>query len=74
MLWIDNDIVPTTPGYVDLLTDEYDPHAALFDHFVQFLEDVEEGRLELNRRDILIRLVALSGNVAVSQPGYGLES
>lgn len=42
---------------VDLLTDEYDPHAALFDHFVQFLEDVEEGRLELNRRDLLIRLV-----------------
>ena len=42
---------------VDLLTDGYDPHTDLFDQFVQFLEDVEEGRLELNRRDILVRLI-----------------
>jgi len=42
---------------VDALTDEYDPHPDLFDQFVQFLEDAEEGRLELNRRDILIRLI-----------------
>lgn len=42
---------------VDLLTDEYDPHPDLFDQFVQFLEDIEEGRLEANRRDILIRLI-----------------
>jgi DNA repair protein RecO (recombination protein O) len=42
---------------VDLLTDEYDPHPDLFDQFVRFLEDIEEGRLDLNRRDILIRLV-----------------
>lgn len=41
----------------DALTDEYDPHPVLFDHLVQFLEDVEQGRLELNRRDLLIRLI-----------------
>jgi len=44
---------------LDLLTDGYDPHPNLFDHFIQFLEDVEEGRLELHRRDILIRLILL---------------
>lgn len=42
---------------VDLLTDEYDPHPDLFDQFVQLLQDIEEGRLEPNRRDILIRLI-----------------
>lgn len=42
---------------VDLLTHEYDPHPDLFDHFVQFLQDIEEGVLEPNRRDILIRLI-----------------
>jgi DNA repair protein RecO (recombination protein O) len=42
---------------VDLLTDEYDPHPNLFDHFVQFLLDIEEGVLEPNRRDILVRLI-----------------
>ncbi|MBP7051456.1 MAG: DNA repair protein RecO [Phycisphaerae bacterium] len=42
---------------VDLLTDEYDPHPDLFDQFVRFLEDIEEGRLDLNRRDVLIRLI-----------------
>jgi DNA repair protein RecO (recombination protein O) len=42
---------------VDLLTDEYDPHPDLFDHFIGFLQDIEEGRLETARRDILIRLI-----------------
>ncbi len=42
---------------VDLLTDEYDPHPDLFDHLVRFLEDIEEGRLDLTRRDILTRLI-----------------
>lgn len=42
---------------VDLLTDEYDPHPDLFDQFVQFLQDIEEGKLPPNRRDILIRLI-----------------
>ncbi|MEN6425286.1 MAG: DNA repair protein RecO [Phycisphaerales bacterium] len=42
---------------VDLLTDDYDPHPDLFDQFVQFLEDIEEGRLGSDRRSILIRLI-----------------
>ncbi|MGE5295330.1 MAG: DNA repair protein RecO [Solirubrobacterales bacterium] len=42
---------------VDLLTDDYDPHTDLFDQFLGFLQDIEEGRLETNRRDILIRLI-----------------
>jgi len=42
---------------LDRLTDEYDPHPDLFDHLLQFLEDLETGRLEPSRRDILIRLV-----------------
>lgn len=42
---------------VDLLTDECDPHADLFDHFLAFLQDMDEGRLEGADRDVLIRLV-----------------
>jgi len=42
---------------LDLLTNEYDPHAGLFDHFVEFLQDIEEGKLEPNRRDVLMRLI-----------------
>jgi DNA repair protein RecO (recombination protein O) len=42
---------------VDLLTDEYDPHPNLFDHFVGFLQDIEDKKLEPQRRDILIRLI-----------------
>ncbi len=42
---------------LDRLTDEYDPHPDLFDHLIQFFEDVEAGRLESGRRDILLRLV-----------------
>ncbi len=41
---------------VDLLTDDYDPHPDLFDQFIGFLQDIEEGKLETTRRDILIRL------------------
>jgi DNA repair protein RecO (recombination protein O) len=42
---------------LDLLTEEYDPHVALFDHFQQFLQDVEEGKAGPDRRDIVIRLI-----------------
>jgi DNA repair protein RecO (recombination protein O) len=42
---------------LDLLTEEYDPHAVLFDHFLQFLQDIEEGRVGPDRRDIMIRLI-----------------
>ncbi|MEN6333567.1 MAG: DNA repair protein RecO [Phycisphaerales bacterium] len=42
---------------VDLLTDEYDPHPDLFDQFIEFIRDIEEGRLQTARRDVLIRLV-----------------
>ncbi|MCX5645255.1 MAG: DNA repair protein RecO [Phycisphaerae bacterium] len=44
---------------LDLLTEEYDPHVELFDHFVQFLQDIEEGKVGPERRDILIRLILL---------------
>ncbi len=39
------------------LTDDYDPHPALFDHFRQFLQDIEEGEVGGERRDILVRLI-----------------
>lgn len=42
---------------LDLLTDEYDPHAELFDHFIGFLQDIEQGKVGTERRDILIRLI-----------------
>jgi DNA repair protein RecO (recombination protein O) len=44
---------------LDALTDDYDPHPALFDHFLQFLQDVENGQAGSERRDILIRLILL---------------
>jgi DNA repair protein RecO (recombination protein O) len=44
---------------LDLLTEDYDPHVDLFDHFVQFLLDIEEGKVGPERRDILIRLILL---------------
>jgi len=42
---------------LDLLMDEYDPHVELFDHFIRFLQDVEEGQVGTARRDIMIRLI-----------------
>ncbi len=42
---------------LDLLTDEYDPHVELFDHFIGLLEDIGGGRVGTGRRDILIRLI-----------------
>jgi DNA repair protein RecO (recombination protein O) len=42
---------------VDLLTDDYDPHPDLFDHFTGFIQDIDEGRIEATRRDVLIRLI-----------------
>jgi DNA repair protein RecO (recombination protein O) len=44
---------------LDLLTEDYDPYVDLFDHFVQFLLDIEEGKAGPDRRDILIRLILL---------------
>ncbi len=42
---------------LDLLTEEYDPHPELFDHFLGFLQDIEEGKAGPDRRDIMIRLI-----------------
>lgn len=42
---------------LDSLTEDYDPHVALFDHFLSFLQDLEEGRAGPDRRDIMIRLI-----------------
>jgi len=42
---------------VDLLTDEYDPHPDLFDQFLGFLQDIDDGRPEAEGRDVLLRLV-----------------
>jgi len=39
------------------LTDDYDPHPVLFDHFLQFLQDFEDGKVGGERRDILVRLI-----------------
>jgi DNA repair protein RecO (recombination protein O) len=39
------------------MTDDYDPHIVLFDHFLRFLQDVEDGQVGSERRDFLIRLV-----------------
>jgi len=42
---------------LDLLTEEYDPHPELFDHFLSFLQDIEEGKVGPDRRDIMIRVI-----------------
>ncbi len=42
---------------LDALTDELDPHPALFDHFAQFLQDVDDPDLAGNRREVMIRLI-----------------
>jgi DNA repair protein RecO (recombination protein O) len=44
---------------LDALTDEHDPHVALFDHFVQLLQDIEGGQVGPERRDLLVRLILL---------------
>ena len=44
---------------LDRLTEEYDPHITLFDHFAQFLQDIEAGQVGGERRDILVRLILL---------------
>jgi len=44
---------------LDALTEEHDPHVALFDHFLRFLEDIEGGEVGPGRRDLLIRLILL---------------
>ncbi len=42
---------------LDLLTEEYDPHPELVDHFLSFLQDIEESKVGPDRRDIMIRLI-----------------
>ena len=42
---------------VNRFTHEDDPHPVLFDQFVAFLQDVDEGGLQGRRRDILLRLI-----------------
>ncbi len=42
---------------LNALTDEYDPHPGLFDQFLQFLQDIEDGKVGSERRDILVRLI-----------------
>ncbi len=44
---------------LNALTEEHDPHVALFDHFIQFLQDIEEGTSGGERGDILVRLILL---------------
>lgn len=44
---------------LDALTDEHDPHVALFDHLIQLLQDIEEGASGGERSDILVRLILL---------------
>lgn len=39
------------------LTDDYDPHLVLFDHFIQLLQDLEQEELARDRRDVMIRLI-----------------
>ncbi len=42
---------------LDALTDELDPHPVLFDHFAQFLQDMDDPELASERRDVIIRLI-----------------
>jgi DNA repair protein RecO (recombination protein O) len=42
---------------LNALTDDYDPHPALFDHVRELLQDLEEGKVGGARRDILLRLI-----------------
>jgi DNA repair protein RecO (recombination protein O) len=42
---------------LDALTDEVDPHPVLFDHFAQFLQDVDDPESAGERRDVMIRLI-----------------
>jgi DNA repair protein RecO (recombination protein O) len=42
---------------LDALTDDFDPHLVLFDHFLQFLQDLEDGEPAGQRRDVLARLI-----------------
>jgi DNA repair protein RecO (recombination protein O) len=42
---------------LDSLTDELDPHPVLFDHFAQFLQDMDNPELTGERRDVLVRLI-----------------
>jgi DNA repair protein RecO (recombination protein O) len=42
---------------VSHLTEDYDPHAALFDAFVQFVRDLDDEVVAGERRDVLLRLI-----------------
>jgi DNA repair protein RecO (recombination protein O) len=42
---------------LDSLTGDLDPHPALFDHFAQFLQGIDNQELVSERRDVTIRLI-----------------
>jgi DNA repair protein RecO (recombination protein O) len=42
---------------VSRLTEDYDPHVALFDQFVQFVRDLDDRVAPAQRRDVLLRLI-----------------
>jgi DNA repair protein RecO (recombination protein O) len=42
---------------LNALTDDYDPHPLLFDHFMQLLHDLEDEECSGQRRDVVIRLI-----------------
>jgi DNA repair protein RecO (recombination protein O) len=44
---------------LDALTDDSDPHLVLFDHFVQFVQDLDNEELTGERRDVTARLILL---------------
>jgi DNA repair protein RecO (recombination protein O) len=54
---------------VDSLTDEVDPHPGLFDHFAQFVQDMDDQEVVGDRRDVMIRLIlfqlALLGEIGL---------
>jgi DNA repair protein RecO (recombination protein O) len=54
---------------LDALTEEMDPHPALFDHFAQFVQDMDDRESVSNRRDAMIRLIlfqlALLGEIGL---------
>lgn len=42
---------------LNALTDDYDPHPLLFDHFMQFLRDLGERESSDERRDVIVHLI-----------------
>jgi DNA repair protein RecO (recombination protein O) len=54
---------------LDSLTDEVDPHPVLFDHFAQFVQDMDDQTWTGERRDVTMRLIlfqlALLGEIGL---------